>query len=52
MAPAATNAASSWPAGPPMAAPGASRTAASAVPVISSCGTYSRANAPSSVGNR
>ncbi len=52
MAPAATSAASSWPAAPPMAAPGASNTAASAVPVISSRGTYSREKAPSSVGNR
>ena len=52
MAPAATSAASSCPTGPPITEPGSSRTAASEVPVISSCGTYSRANTPSSVGNR
>ncbi len=52
MAPAATSAASSWPPHPENTETGSSRTAASDVPVMSNCGTYSRANTPSRTGNR
>ena len=52
MAPAATSAASSWPGIPDSTEPGSSSTAASDAPVISNCGTYSRAKTPSTVGNR
>ena len=36
----------------PIAAAGISSTAASALPVMSTCGTYSRANTPRISGNR
>ncbi|SLA03299.1 Uncharacterised protein [Mycobacteroides abscessus subsp. abscessus] len=52
MAPAATSAANSSPRMPPTAALGSNSTAASAVPVMRSWGTYTRASTPRSRGKR